>query len=37
MVVKVVEESIGEEILGSSDRGEDKFNVLVWTPKKVAR
>ncbi len=35
-VIEVIQSSIGEsEMLTSSARGEDKFNVLVWKPKKL--
>lgn len=32
-VVRLIEESIGKEMIFSSDREEAKFNVLVWKPK----
>lgn len=33
-LVEVIENSIGKEILTSSTLNEDKFNVLVWKPRK---
>ena len=32
-VIEIIEKGIGKKILTSSDRDEDKFNVLIWKPR----